>query len=183
MMHVTGLVYFCMQRPAGRWSAAADDRAKPALVPLSGTGRHAVMGGACRGIGTSGLRSRRTPRREGERPMLQVIQGVRRAVGPGLAAAALAAVTTVGLPASPAAASVAVPAGAHVNAYAWGLNDSGQLGNGTFDGHATPLQISGLDNVRQIGGGQLFSAALLADGTVDTWGYGGQGQLGNGSTA
>lgn len=114
--------------------------------------------------------------------MLQVIRGIRRAAGPGLVAAALA-VATVGLPASPAAASVAIPSAAHVDAFAWGLNDSGQLGNGSFDGQARPAVIAGLANVRQVGGGQLFSAARLADGTVDTWGYDGQGQLGDGQTA
>ena len=110
--------------------------------------------------------------------MLQSIQGLRRALGLGATAVAVAFVT-VG---SPAAAAPTVPAGAQVNAFAWGLNDSGQLGNGGFDPQPTPLPIGGLANVRQVGGGQLFSAALLADGTVETWGYDGQGQLGDGRT-
>ena len=115
--------------------------------------------------------------------MLHVSQKARRVAGSGLLSAVLAAIATAGLAASPAGASVSPPAGAQVSAYGWGLNDSGQLGNGTFDGNATPLPVSGLNNVRQVAEGQLSSAALLADGTVDTWGYDGQGELGDGSTA
>ncbi len=43
--------------------------------------------------------------------------------------------------------------------------------------------LSGLANVRQVAQGQVFGAALLADGTVDTWGFDGDGELGDGQIA
>ncbi|HEX9624254.1 MAG TPA: hypothetical protein VF979_07750 [Streptosporangiaceae bacterium] len=98
-------------------------------------------------------------------------------------ATALAAIVTTGLAALPASASVPAPVGAVIDAYAWGSNDSGQLGLGSFNSPIVPAQISGLANVRQVAEGQVFGAALLADGTVDTWGYDGDGELGDGQIA
>ncbi|HET7013378.1 MAG TPA: PASTA domain-containing protein [Streptosporangiaceae bacterium] len=99
-------------------------------------------------------------------------------------AAALAAIVTTGLAATPASASVPGPVGAVLSAYAWGANDSGQLGLGIFSPPvAMPTQISGLTNVQQVAEGQVFGAALLGDGTVDTWGYDGDGELGDGRIA
>jgi alpha-tubulin suppressor-like RCC1 family protein len=98
-------------------------------------------------------------------------------------ATALAAIVTAGLAASPASASVPAPVGAVIGAYAWGSNDSGQLGLGSFNPPVGPTQIGGLANVRQVAEGQVFGAALLADGTVDTWGYDADGELGDGQVA
>jgi alpha-tubulin suppressor-like RCC1 family protein len=98
-------------------------------------------------------------------------------------AAALAVIATSGLAAPPASASVPAPVGAVTGAYAWGSNDSGQLGLGSFNQPVSPAQIGGLANVRQVAEGQVFGAALLANGTVDTWGYDGDGELGDGQTA
>lgn len=113
--------------------------------------------------------------------MSKMYPWARRAGGTGLTAAALAVIASTGLAASPASASVPAPVGAQVSAYGWGLNDSGQNGDGTFADHPRPVQVSGLINARQVVQGQLFGAALLADGTVDTWGYDGDGELGNGT--
>ncbi len=104
----------------------------------------------------------------------------RRVGGSGLMAAALAAIVTTGLAASPASASVPVPTGAVTGAFAWGLNDFGQLGLGSFAGTGQVDQISGLANVRQVAEGREFGAALLSDGTVDTWGFDHDGVLGDG---
>jgi alpha-tubulin suppressor-like RCC1 family protein len=98
-------------------------------------------------------------------------------------AAALAAIVTTGLAASPASASVPVPVSAVTGAFAWGANDFGQLGLGSFNQPTSPLQISGLANVRQVAEGQVFGAALLTDGTVDTWGFDHDGVLGDGQFA
>lgn len=115
--------------------------------------------------------------------MSKMYPWTRRVGGPGLMASALAVIVTTGLAVSPASASVPVPAGAAVGAYAWGSNDSGQLGLGSFAAPVAPTQISGLANVLQVAQGQVFGAALLTDGTVDTWGYDGDGELGDGQIA
>ena len=63
--------------------------------------------------------------------------------------------------------------------WAWGLNDFGQLGNGTAGGaSATPAEVSGLADVIAIAAGADHSLALKADGTVRAWGG---GLLGNGA--
>jgi alpha-tubulin suppressor-like RCC1 family protein len=69
----------------------------------------------------------------------------------------------------------------------WGLNTSGQLGNGTMSTSPTPVGILGINRVVGIAaGGALGSShtcALLADGTVRCWGANGSGQLGTGNTS
>ncbi len=66
--------------------------------------------------------------------------------------------------------------------WAWGYNDSGQLGNGNLYSSSTPAQVSGLSGVTAIAGGGYHSLALKNDGTVWAWGYNYDGELGNGST-
>jgi alpha-tubulin suppressor-like RCC1 family protein len=72
------------------------------------------------------------------------------------------------------------------NAWAWGLNSDGELGNGTvtpYSGLTTPVQAANLSNVVSIAGGDQHSLALKSDGTVWAWGNDGWGQLGNGKYA
>jgi alpha-tubulin suppressor-like RCC1 family protein len=69
-------------------------------------------------------------------------------------------------------------------AWAWGDNSDGELGNGTtarYTGVATPGQVRGLTGVTAMSGGSDFSLALKSDGTVWAWGNGGWGQLGQGA--
>lgn len=72
------------------------------------------------------------------------------------------------------------------NVYAWGLNQSGQLGNGTFSKlNATPgkvLQASGqpLQHIVAIAAGVYHSVALDSSGNVWAWGDDFYGQLGDG---
>ena len=69
--------------------------------------------------------------------------------------------------------------------WAWGLNNYGQLGNGTTSGstpNPTAVQVSGLSGVSAIAAGANHSLALKTDGTVWAWGYNATGQLGNGTT-
>ena len=69
----------------------------------------------------------------------------------------------------------------------WGSNDAGQLGNGTTTNSSVPVQAEGLTHVIQVAGGGEpkyagQSVALESNGTVWTWGYNFQGQLGLGNT-
>src|SRR3990172_3621138 len=65
--------------------------------------------------------------------------------------------------------------------WAWGLNVSGQLGNGTNTNSNVPVQVTGLTGITAIAAGQDHSLALKNDGTVWAWGYNLYGQLGNGN--
>lgn len=73
--------------------------------------------------------------------------------------------------------------------WAAGSNKFGQLGDGT-GGTLTdaqdkniPVKVIGLKNVVQVAAGETHSVALMADGTVWTWGDNSQGQLGDGKGA
>ncbi len=66
--------------------------------------------------------------------------------------------------------------------WAWGLNSSGQLGDGTVinanSNRPSAQPVSGLSNVTSIAAGGDHSLALKSDGTVLAWGYGGFGEMG-----
>ena len=71
--------------------------------------------------------------------------------------------------------------------YSWGYNGDGDLGNGdtTFADQYAPVQVvqTGVlagKTVESIAAGKGFSLALCADGTLFSWGYNGDGELGNG---
>ena len=71
----------------------------------------------------------------------------------------------------------------------WGQGTSGKLGNGTGSGDSsTPVDVhtSGTDSnplsgIAAISIGGYHSCALTTDNKVKCWGYGGNGQLGNGA--
>ena len=70
---------------------------------------------------------------------------------------------------------------------AWGYNGYGQLGDGTNTTKYSPVRVrvaSGapLTGIVAIAAGEQFSLALRSDGTVWTWGYNGEGQLGDTTT-
>jgi alpha-tubulin suppressor-like RCC1 family protein len=67
--------------------------------------------------------------------------------------------------------------------WAWGKNTEGQLGDGTLNNSSSPIQVTGLNNVIAIAGGEYHSLALKADGTVWAWGRNSNGQLGDSTTA
>jgi alpha-tubulin suppressor-like RCC1 family protein len=69
--------------------------------------------------------------------------------------------------------------------WAWGGNDSGQLGDGTLGNHLTPEQVTGIKapSVTGITAGEKFAVALGSDGSVWAWGSDDAGQLGNAPTA
>jgi alpha-tubulin suppressor-like RCC1 family protein len=65
-------------------------------------------------------------------------------------------------------------------AFGWGMNTRGQVGSGSSESAiAAPVPIKGLSFVTAVSGGLRHSLALLADGSVESWGYNGHGQLGN----
>lgn len=66
--------------------------------------------------------------------------------------------------------------------WAWGENNSGQLGIGSQKDQKIPVSVPGINNVIAISVGLGHSAALKNDGTVWTWGDNRAGQLGDGST-
>jgi alpha-tubulin suppressor-like RCC1 family protein len=67
-------------------------------------------------------------------------------------------------------------------AWAWGFNNQGQLGDGTFTDRHVPVRVVGLIGVIAVAGGINYSLALKSDGTVWAWGNNAAGQLGNGTT-
>lgn len=67
--------------------------------------------------------------------------------------------------------------------WAWGTNESGQLGLGTTSNLETPTQVPGLSDIVAIDAGTTFNLALASDGRVWSWGLNGQGQLGLGTSS
>ncbi len=67
--------------------------------------------------------------------------------------------------------------------WAWGRNSEGQLGNGTLDQQLSPVQVSGLSNVINVGAAYYHSFAIKSDGSLWAWGQNNYGQLGNGNTS
>ena len=69
--------------------------------------------------------------------------------------------------------------------WAWGLNEYGQLGNGTNTNSSIPVMVSGLSGVVAIAANdgccEAHSLAVKWDGTVWAWGANEDGQLGNGT--
>jgi alpha-tubulin suppressor-like RCC1 family protein len=67
--------------------------------------------------------------------------------------------------------------------WAWGYNNSGQLGDGTIRLRTTPIQLPGLAGITAITAGGVHSLALRGDGTVLAWGGNSQSQIGDGTPA
>ena len=63
----------------------------------------------------------------------------------------------------------------------WGMNFSGQLGDGTDHSSHTPVEVVGLADAAEIYAGVLFSCARRRGGAVQCWGENTNSQLGDGS--
>jgi len=67
-------------------------------------------------------------------------------------------------------------------AYCWGGNSSGQLGNGSTTDASTPVLVAGDLTFAMVTAGGGYSCGVTASGAAYCWGDNGTGQLGNGST-
>jgi len=68
-------------------------------------------------------------------------------------------------------------------AYCWGLNDQGQLGDGTISNKPSMAPVSNLTVVvSAISGGHQHTCAIKSGGELLCWGYNVYGQLGDGTT-
>ncbi|WP_445341496.1 RCC1 domain-containing protein [Bifidobacterium sp. ESL0820] len=78
--------------------------------------------------------------------------------------------------------------GSDGNAYAWGLNDRGQLGDDTTTERHTPVMVKKPADAptdltyEQVSAGEYHSLALGSDGNAWAWGNNNYGQLGDGTT-
>ena len=83
--------------------------------------------------------------------------------------------------------------GSDGNAYAWGANGDGELGDGTGTERHTPVRVKTPDSNTypdlpkdftyiQVSAGLYHSLALGSDGNAYAWGNNGDGQLGDGTT-
>jgi alpha-tubulin suppressor-like RCC1 family protein len=70
-------------------------------------------------------------------------------------------------------------AGSAGTVWAWGDNQGGSAGDGTTTPHYSPAQ-TGLTGVSQVASNDYVGAAVLANGSVKTWGADGNGVLGIG---
>lgn len=96
---------------------------------------------------------------------------------------ALTILVTLALVATPfgSGAAPAAPVAPSGVVWAWGDNDTGQLGNGNTADSRTPAMASGLNSVVAVAA-SVHSLAVLSDGTARAWGTNESGQLGNGGT-
>jgi len=64
----------------------------------------------------------------------------------------------------------------------WGLNGSGQLGDGTFTNpRFSPVSVIGLNDATRIVAGATHACAVRGNGAMACWGNNNQGQLGTGN--
>lgn len=102
------------------------------------------------------------------------------------------AVTTVGTPLANRTVIAIATGTAHSLALCsdgtvvtWGYNNYGQLGDGSATNRSLPTAVATMGtalagkSVMSIAAGYVFSLALCSDGTVSSWGYNLNGQLGN----
>jgi alpha-tubulin suppressor-like RCC1 family protein len=68
------------------------------------------------------------------------------------------------------------------NAWCWGDNNDGQVGDGTKVNRLTPVAVHGGLKFSQISAGAMFTCGITVSGAVYCWGNNTHGELGNGTT-
>lgn len=68
-------------------------------------------------------------------------------------------------------------------AYCWGLNEAGQLGDGTTSPRLVPTRVAGAYTFSVIGAGSHHACGVRMDGQVFCWGSNELGQIGDGTTS
>jgi alpha-tubulin suppressor-like RCC1 family protein len=68
-------------------------------------------------------------------------------------------------------------------AYCWGQNDNGELGDGTLVSHRQPSRVRVPSPLAAISAGENTACGLTGDGVVYCWGTNEQGQLGVGDSS
>jgi alpha-tubulin suppressor-like RCC1 family protein len=68
--------------------------------------------------------------------------------------------------------------------WCWGVNEAGQLGDGSATYHEAPVRVTATHRFKQLAASAKSShtCALAADGAAYCWGLNADGQLGNGGT-
>ena len=69
------------------------------------------------------------------------------------------------------------------NAYCWGLNSNGQLGDGTLTDRNTPVLVSGGLSFASVSTGAFHTCGVTINGDAYCWGSNGFGQRGDGTNA
>ena len=63
----------------------------------------------------------------------------------------------------------------------WGWNEEGELGNSEWASSVRPVEVQGLDSKAVfLAAGAYHTCAILENGSVKCWGYGEDGELGDG---
>jgi len=96
---------------------------------------------------------------------------------PGPTAVVLAG-DAVSVSAGQSAHTCAVLVGGEV--WCWGDNGAGQLGDGTDQGSALPVQVAPLASAASVAAGGTHTCAVLDSGAARCWGAGDSGELGHG---
>lgn len=66
----------------------------------------------------------------------------------------------------------------------WGSNEYGQVGDGSGRrAVGSPADVAGITNAASVTGSYQHSCALLTAGALQCWGYGKDGELGDGASA
>ena len=65
--------------------------------------------------------------------------------------------------------------------WCWGLNDFGQIGDGTSAKKTTPVEVKDVGAVANLTAGAMHTCARKADGTAWCWGMNDSGQIGDGT--